>query len=498
MKNVYLRNETYQFRIVINEKLYKYFKCKLYVKSMRTKNKTVAAKFAKILRKKYEYILQSAEMNVSEEVIKDLVYEFTHTQLEDTEKDLYNTANIINSTFYLMLEDILTGYQNAYNTSDYNVVKKDIQKISKSLSAELDNEDIEIMSKMLIESHITNLKLIKKRIENNDYSKSIKIKTVTKKPIKNNLKTVLQEYITNNEISQKWSSDTKNSVKMIQTILVMYFNDVDVNEITKKDLLELRNTLFKIPKKFTQMRRFKDKTLDYILSNSDDLEKISANTINKYLLRINHFFKYCKEMQYINDDLHLDKVKEEHIQKTRDEYSKEDLQKVFKHLSDIDDEDSLVIKIALHAGMRLNEILQLTVADIKIEDDIYYFDINNKNNKQIKNKSSIRKVPIHSKIIDEVLEFIKNKSNNLFTKTSKQYSKFYRINFNRKYITDDTTKVFHSFRHNFVNALIQRDVKGEHIAQLVGHSQELHMTMSVYGNAINLKLLKDTIENLRY
>jgi integrase len=174
------------------------------------------------------------------------------------------------------------------------------------------------------------------------------------------------------------------------------------------------------------------------------------------------------------------------------------LQKVFENLKNIDEEDALVVKIALYAGMRLNEILQLTVADIKKEDDIYYFDINNKNNKQVKNKSSIRKVPIHSILIDEILEYKKDKSNNLFTKTSKQYSKWYRIHFNRKYITKDSEKVFHSFRHNFVNALIQRDVKGEHIAQLVGHSQELHMTMSIYGNAINLMLLKNTIENIEY
>ena len=61
--------------------------------------------------------------------------------------------------------------------------------------------------------------------------------------------------------------------------------------------------------------------------------------------------------------------------------------------------------IALYTGMRLEEIGQLLVSDIKCKNSIWYFDVNSSEDKQLKNKSSVRRVPIHYDLIE--LEFIK-------------------------------------------------------------------------------------------
>jgi len=62
--------------------------------------------------------------------------------------------------------------------------------------------------------------------------------------------------------------------------------------------------------------------------------------------------------------------------------------------------------IGLYSGMRLGEIIQLYVVDVKLEDAIYYFNVTPSPSdetgpdvKSVKNLSSIRIVPVHSELI---------------------------------------------------------------------------------------------------
>jgi integrase len=310
---------------------------------------------------------------------------------------------------------------------------------------------------------------------------------------------IFNEFIQNVSIKDQWKPDIINTVEMIKSILFLHFDkNMDVNELSQKNLMDFTNMLFQIPNRLTLMKQFKDKNLDYIISNSKTLEKLSITTINKYILRINQFLTYCKKMDYIQKELIIDKINDKKIEKSRDEYDENELKRIIENLSNISQENALVIKIAMYSGMRLNEIIQLTKNDIKQENDIFYFDVNSEDEKRIKNQTSIRRVPIHDYILDEIIDYMKSKESNLFSMDAKQYSKWYRTKFNRLYITKDEKKVFHSFRHGFVNQLIQKNVRGEHIASVVGHAQELSITFNTYGNKINLKILKDVIDKIQF
>lgn len=502
MKNVFIRNSHYQFRINIPEYAKQYFDGKaLYIKSMKTKNKAIAIKFSKILLKKFEYIKESIKMGLSIEEIETLVNEFTSLRLEDTEGGLYNTANIESSIFYLLLEDQIEGYQNAYQDNNFSVVNKDLLAILKNITSIISQPEKDAISKSLIASHINNLKQLKVNIETNKYanprptSKPATIKNI----VEYKFGDTFDEFIKNTSLKDQWKQDIISTVEMIKNILFLYFDkNMSITALNNKDLIEFTSTLFQIPNRLTLLKQFKNQNLQYILNNSQDLEKLSITTINKYILRINQFLSYCKKMGYLEKEITLDKIKEKKLEKSRDEYSEEEIKKIISNLQNISQENALVIKIAMYSGMRLNEIIQLTKNDIKIEDDIYYFDINIEDDKRVKNQTSIRRVPVHSEILNELLTYSNAKESNLFMLDAKQYSKWYRIKFNRALITTDSKKVFHSFRHGFVNKLIQKGVQGEHIASLVGHSQELSITFNVYGNKINLGLLKEAIEKVQY
>ena len=76
------------------------------------------------------------------------------------------------------------------------------------------------------------------------------------------------------------------------------------------------------------------------------------------------------------------------------------------------------------------------------------------------------------------------------------FSKSYR-NFNKRYVTQDNKKVFHSFRHNFTDNLKQQGLQESMIAELVGHSVK-SMTFSRYGKEFNPAILRENMLKLDY
>jgi integrase len=274
----------------------------------------------------------------------------------------------------------------------------------------------------------------------------------------------------------------------------------NILEITTKDLLELVNILFDIPNRLTMRKEFKNKNLDFILDYSSNIDSISIGTINKYIVTINKFFKYCNKLNYTENLLKIDKVTNKSLEQTRIGYEEEDLKLIFDKLNSIDYEKSLIIRIALFSGLRLGEIVQLTKKDIKFDTktEIYYFDINTENGKKVKNKSSIRIVPIHSSISSEIQTYISMITDNLFSISSEEFSKWFGAKFNRAYITQDKRKVFHSFRHNAITNMVQNNVPLEDVASVVGHKQELEMTFHYAGNTMPLKKLRQAISSINY
>lgn len=55
--------------------------------------------------------------------------------------------------------------------------------------------------------------------------------------------------------------------------------------------------------------------------------------------------------------------------------------------------------IAVFSALRQEEICQLELDDIRQEGGIWYFDINNRPPRQLKNRSAVRFVPVHDELI---------------------------------------------------------------------------------------------------
>jgi integrase len=159
-----------------------------------------------------------------------------------------------------------------------------------------------------------------------------------------------------------------------------------------------------------------------------------------------------------------------------------------------------VIVVAMHSGMRLNEIAALTWSDVQERDGIPFFRVTD-----AKTAAGNREVPVHP-ALQWLLDRTRGKPEERVWATfneegpgkkpgadaSREFSHFKT----RKGFAD-RTKTFHSFRKNAVGQWEALGVPQTEVAEVVGHEKS-GMTFAVYGAGISLKRKAEIISLLSY
>ncbi len=236
---------------------------------------------------------------------------------------------------------------------------------------------------------------------------------------------------------------------------------------------------------------------DFIQSDKLDSRLQSKKNVEEKYNEINNFLDYCKDNDYIKKN-YLRGNRKFSVKKfdgilknkrKRQPFNNIELNLMFtkltKSINTTDTQNILIPIISLFSGLRVEEICKLRVEDIKEENDIYYFDING----LVKTENSIRKVPIHSQLIDKFkfLDFVKKRKNekeemlfnlkSVYHKGKLKYSHYflrdYFYNFRDSFITQERIEIdlvsFHSFRHTFATKLDAGRVDLFAISNLLGH-----------------------------
>ncbi len=174
--------------------------------------------------------------------------------------------------------------------------------------------------------------------------------------------------------------------------------------------------------------------------------------------------------------------------------------------------------IGLFSGMRLNEICQLDVADIRKIDDIECFVITcdasiGSTEKRLKTENAERLVPIHPTLIDiGFLKYVATRRvsgrGKLFPDLSVASTGYYSDNFSKwfsRFLEKAGAKrprtSFHSFRHNFRDALREARIPKDITHALGGWANENgdgDATAENYGRGYLAATLLDAIKQLEY
>jgi integrase len=292
----------------------------------------------------------------------------------------------------------------------------------------------------------------------------------------------IDKYVQTKIADGKWGKSGISTHENRLANLVDILGDVDVHSITREDMRGLREMLRQLPPNRQRSKKYKGKTVEEILALKPE-KVLSVKTVNITLEAISSLFEWgIREGLVVHNPAKSLQVPDDRQDiELRDSFTREDLKVIFgssKYAKDkfIKAAYFWIPLIALYTGMRREEVSQLHLSDVYQHDDgTWVFDVNLKPNKagvvdkQLKNKSCIRLVPIHNDLIEiGFLEYCNRVEaaghERVFpelnkTESSPKYGKQPGKQFCDlvKSLQLSSNKVFHSLRHSFDDAYKLRE-----------------------------------------
>ena len=530
------QNGNYQFRARIPLNLYPYFNRREIKRSLQTKCYNTAKSLNKRWTYHYDKLLQRLSMNVlSDTQIELYVEKFLHSTLKELESERIQRNKPSNNMMdeLDLFEEFRKGFKEDLQHGRYEGVKKDINDIFTSNAISIDKDDITYkkLARELIKARMKILDIEEQRSAgnyDNEYDLSLQENTTTSSQTSNVkiediilLKALCEDYIEERSVTKKWDTGTLGEVNYIFNILLELIGpNRDISTIEHKELVTFRNSLLKLPKHISKIEEYKDKAIqDLVDLDLDGSLVLSITTVNKYIGRVTSLFDYALKRGKIgfNPSFELNLKNDKKEYEERDIFDDDDLKDIFSMPIYTNKLQATLIKkpehvwiplFGLYQGMRLNEICQLYKEDIIKKDGIWCIDINKKLDKRLKNEPSRRTIPIHLKLLEfgfiEYLDALPKESpriwQNLNYTKDKGYSNAMSKVFSRlknQYVTQDSNKVFHSFRHNVANHLKQILEPERVIESLLGHANN-SMSTSRYGKAYKPQVQFDMLKKLEY
>ena len=199
---------------------------------------------------------------------------------------------------------------------------------------------------------------------------------------------------------------TKKSIRGYLAVVFRILGDgTPVDEITEEDCEGVRDLIARLPPNFMKLRGADKQTIEELAVRAErkGMTKLSPTGVNNYLKWLMTFLGWCHRKGKMNrmpttfaEIKVADPVRK---QDKRSAFSNDQLNVIFRSrvYQDQERNSSLfwVPLIALWNGMRSNEICQLDVADIKLEENVWGFDVTHisstgDDDKSVKTESSIR------------------------------------------------------------------------------------------------------------
>jgi len=348
---------------------------------------------------------------------------------------------------------------------------------------------------------------------------------------------VYDRYI--NDPTRGWSVRTRNSYDTCRKVAVAIIGaDLPIRDFARAHCRDFIETLRFLPKnankRFPRLspRQAAEKAREGKLDNL-----ISSANVNAYLTDLSSFLNWAVQEEYLdrNPARGLRLPDEVAKRNKRFPFSPTQLKKIFDaplYRGCVDGERAYFLPgterpqnarfwiplIALHTGMRLNEICQLDVTDLRAVDGIQCFVVSEESlvgsaDKQLKTRTSERVIPVHPNLLDfGLLKFVENRRRAGETKLFGEiapgprgvravaFSKWFTL-FTRKAGAALERTCFHSFRHNFRDEL--RAARIDHdVALAIGGWTNGASTKSNasenYGRGHGVKVLHDAILKLRF
>jgi len=326
------------------------------------------------------------------------------------------------------------------------------------------------------------------------------------------LEDVIKAYIHEHVTLKKWTEKTCLENESILNLFIRLLSTNDIRRISRTVMIEFVEKLRLVPAHLNKKPEYRGKSIAELLQ-TPDLQTLETRTVNKYMSRISSLFIWSVRQGYLakNPAEGLSISESMREDEEREAYSKEDILRLLKSLEGIPEdkpERYWIPLVALYTGMRLNEACQLYTNDVIEIDGVWCIAINCNGDKKLKTVAGKRDIPIHPELIRlGFLEYhrkqLQRGEERLWTNLKKGrdgyshlFGKWFQRH-NRKHVTENPKRCFHSFRHTVADSLKQLQCSDTVIAEILGHRNE-SITTGRYGKRYHPQILLDALCLLVY
>jgi integrase len=311
--------------------------------------------------------------------------------------------------------------------------------------------------------------------------------------------------------------DTINQNRqVIQFFAEFVGEDLPVTELKRRHVVEWRDQLYFLPTKARQVAELKSLKFKQAIAKNQTLGRptLDPKTINRYLSALSPFAKWLASNDMIPNPIMVDEmfIKIDRSKKKRVPFSNEQLKGLFASplfrgcmSNDVEHKPGnhtirdwryWLPLVALFSGMRLGEIAQLLVEDVRELHGVWIMHVTDEGDpaKSVKTTGSERIVPVHAELIK--LGFLRyhgerkaDRSARLFPEIKPDSrgfmsglpSKFLNMYLTRIGVKTPDTAI-HSFRHNFSDRLREAGHLDHEFGFVLGHGDRLVRTTGRYGS----------------
>lgn len=240
--------------------------------------------------------------------------------------------------------------------------------------------------------------------------------------------------------------DVKSSCEAIGAIL----GDLDMKAHTREDMKNLRDKL---------------------------LEDRKGSTVNKLMTRLSTVMDWAVNNGYLTKGFDKGLKLSKDADSSREAFSQDQVKALMAHAKSlpVDAWQRWALSLGVITGTRIEELRQLTKADVKQVAGIWVIDINRNDGKTAKTKNALRVVPLtdgaYGFDLQAFLEFVRKADSRLFALGAGQFSNVLNGTL-REVLTlnADRTQTFHSLRHSLAGALKAAEVPVGTAESILGHA----------------------------
>jgi integrase len=294
-------------------------------------------------------------------------------------------------------------------------------------------------------------------------------------------------------------SCTRQTYYHRQTILrsvLEIVGDMPIEDVTRRHLRELKEALVRLPAFWE--RHYPGVPIREILAKPRLHRTMTTYTVNNYLSVVGTLFEWAVVNGYLpSNPARKLKIKIKHIpSQERDKLSTGELKLIFEKSISYSGNRSAIAErkcdirtyhgfwiplIGLFTGMRASEIIGLERRDLERVDRIWCFQVRPNAFRTLKSASAERTIPIHPALLR--IGIVKSVEGQKLAPRSAlwpylckvgryrcgaRFSSFWS-SYRRTAGVDQHQKSFHSFRHTFINALLERESRAEIVSDITGH-----------------------------